>query len=419
MANVNLRDLPATKDYMKAFANQVFQPIINGESNAVITIPKFGANSFIKYIIRFAEEFDEDLKVKIEESTWIRLELSGITTEDELWKYIYNELIRKFPEGETSSSIKAMAGVLSIIEDQVNRDRNLVFVFNSAELLIDNKKELAAPIYTISTLAGFVKFLLVFYKEELGDQLLDLLSKLRVNQHVYLEMRSSQDMKILIEKEERWYGYKLSENVKVKVAELSGGFASLCRGILSFANTDLSKFEKASPEAIASNSSVSIWLLSTYNSLSDRSKGLLMQILINKKFKKADLPNYLVKTGIIKDTDGKLTFFSPLFEHFLREVNKNEEKFVVKGSRVFLYDMPIRKIFSKQEYQVFEQLWKSKNRIVARDRLSKIMWGKNWKEKYSDWAIDRVVHKIRNKIGDSEKEIIQTLKGKGFKLVTK
>jgi len=45
------------------------------------------------------------------------------------------------------------------------------------------------------------------------------------------------------------------------------------------------------------------------------------------------------------------------------------------------------------------------------------LWPNDTEDKYSDWAIDQVMAKIRKKLGDvGENRLIRTIKGKGMML---
>lgn len=55
------------------------------------------------------------------------------------------------------------------------------------------------------------------------------------------------------------------------------------------------------------------------------------------------------------------------------------------------------------------------NTPVSRDDIAKILWGKSWNTKYSDWAIDKAISRLRKKIVDSEIKIL-TVKNFGYQL---
>ncbi|MDD3647973.1 MAG: winged helix-turn-helix domain-containing protein [Candidatus Dojkabacteria bacterium] len=418
MKNLNLADLPATKNYMLQFTKEVFDPIIAGQSNALITIPNFGAKSFIKYLLEHPEVIGLEFKQKINESSYLFLEINGIQTKEELWSLIGDQLNENIDIFEARTKV-TQDNIIKSLKEISKQNKNIVIIINSAEEILNNKKIIANPIYCLASLTSFIKFIPIFYQELSEDELIEIYSSLKITNSRYLEVRSNEDMKVLIEKEERWYSYTIPPKVKERIVKLAGGYSSLARALLSLANKNYKDFLEMSDKVLSQNQTIAIWLMRVYQSLSDASKNKLAQLLVSPKLEPSDYHEYLTKTGIVKQGNNKIILFTPLFEHFLRRIAQQKKQFNEVGKKIFFLGLPLDEILSNQEYQVLERLWKGKNRVVTRENLARIMWGKNWKEKYSDWAIDRVVHKIRNKLGDSERQIVQTLKGKGFKLITK
>jgi DNA-binding winged helix-turn-helix (wHTH) protein len=68
-----------------------------------------------------------------------------------------------------------------------------------------------------------------------------------------------------------------------------------------------------------------------------------------------------------------------------------------------------------QERILFDFL-KNKNDIVGRDDIAKAIWRGEWTEKYSDWAIDKLVSKLKKKLIFSNYEIL-TIKNRGYQLM--
>jgi hypothetical protein len=52
---------------------------------------------------------------------------------------------------------------------------------------------------------------------------------------------------------------------------------------------------------------------------------------------------------------------------------------------------------------------------LSRDGIAQILWGKNWNSKYSDWAIDKAISRLRKKIIGNEIKIL-TIKNYGYQL---
>ena len=75
--------------------------------------------------------------------------------------------------------------------------------------------------------------------------------------------------------------------------------------------------------------------------------------------------------------------------------------------------------FTRQEYSVLSMLLQKKSKLCTRDDIGDILWGNDSYEKYSDWAIDQLMSKLRKKLTDlGVKEKLVTVRGKGYKLLS-
>lgn len=69
-----------------------------------------------------------------------------------------------------------------------------------------------------------------------------------------------------------------------------------------------------------------------------------------------------------------------------------------------------------QENDVFENFKGHLEILITRDEIGQIMWSKNWTEKYSDWAIDKLISKLKSKLIYSNYKIL-SVRGRGYKLI--
>lgn len=141
------------------------------------------------------------------------------------------------------------------------------------------------------------------------------------------------------------------------------------------------------------------------------------QLLDLVRGKPKDFSEYLTKTGVVRNAEGKWRFFSPLFEEWLKQKLGEKPSVVTeKDGKLYLNEtVSLEDDLSYQEYEVLKALWKRKGEEVTRNEVAEILWPKETEEKYSDWAIDQIMSKVRKKIGDvGEDRLIKTIKGKGF-----
>jgi len=83
---------------------------------------------------------------------------------------------------------------------------------------------------------------------------------------------------------------------------------------------------------------------------------------------------------------------------------------------VFFPEQINKTYLSKTEYKIVQHFIQNKGVLISRDAVADILWGTEAPQKYSDWAIDKTISRIRKKLGDSKKpnKIIVTLKERGF-----
>lgn len=84
-----------------------------------------------------------------------------------------------------------------------------------------------------------------------------------------------------------------------------------------------------------------------------------------------------------------------------------------------IFDYSYKNTFTSVETGLLE-LMKNKDEIVDRQEIAETIWGENWEEKYSDWAIDQNMHRLRKKLRESKSVYnIVTKKGRGYVLQEK
>lgn len=68
-----------------------------------------------------------------------------------------------------------------------------------------------------------------------------------------------------------------------------------------------------------------------------------------------------------------------------------------------------------QEINLLTAFQNKVNQPLSREEIAEILWGKNWQNKYSDWAIDKAISRLRKQIKSPEYRII-TVKNLGYQL---
>jgi DNA-binding response OmpR family regulator len=145
-----------------------------------------------------------------------------------------------------------------------------------------------------------------------------------------------------------------------------------------------------------------------WESLDKDSQAVLRKITDNEKIlpedKKREL--YLWDTGFIKISSVNNNIFSKLFEDFVKQKEKEENIKEVNNE------------FSKKENLLFNYLLDNKDKICEREQIVRIIWPQEEELGVSDWAIDKLIARVRNKLKTQKNNFeIQTIKTRGYKLI--
>jgi len=118
----------------------------------------------------------------------------------------------------------------------------------------------------------------------------------------------------------------------------------------------------------------------------------------------------LIKRDGLKDVLG-IPLLSKIIDH--EEILENlrlDKGQIVKGEEDITFQ------FSPKEKKLMTLLLARRKKLVKRDDIARVLWGKGWEDKYSDWAIDRIICRLRKKLSGLEidKNLIKTAKKKGI-----
>lgn len=157
-------------------------------------------------------------------------------------------------------------------------------------------------------------------------------------------------------------------------------------------------------------------LRTIYNLLIPSEKDLLVKIASHKHTFSPEEQlsiQYLSKMRII---DGEKKLSIGLFIDYVREHLEFSGELILKEKQLYLNQVPIDRMFSREEGRVIKYLVKQKNVLVSRDEIAKQVWPVNTQDQYSDWAIDQLMTRIRKRIQEISipPRLLQVVRGKGY-----
>jgi len=364
-----------------------------------------GIHSLTLYSIAFPEKIDLKLAKKLENQPIYSIEARKFNDENINFVQINPKILKK-----KSTNLK------ELIQNDLKKGINPIIIVNNAEELLQTyQTNLCNKIFEIYNLhKRFIQFLFIFYQEP-SNEIYELMTDFGVTNYFIAPLRKDPDIQITLVNEEQWNNYQLSKEVKERIISLSGGYSAIARSLLSIYFDDKNNFLKLSDTDLIKNPIVSVWMYKIYNCLTEQSRQEIENFIINPKKFKINFSTFLIDSKIILKKDS-YQFFSPLFEIFIKKLLNEKKTFSMKNKEIFYSNINIKNILSAQELAVFRLLFSKKNKFVSRENIAKAMWGHCWEKVYSNWAIDRLIYKLRKKFFDQEKNMIETSKGKGVRL---
>lgn len=304
------------------------------------------------------------------------------------------------------------AHLIFILErfDELNNDNNFPSAFyNNLHRLWEIEKTKVHFLFAVATnifkSKNFPKY--SHFKEVISQNL------------VYFPLLEKKDNEICLQTLQKKYGFKVSPKLLAQIKAIAGGHASLNRACLRALQNFYSTNRQKIVDFLSSQYEVKIILEDIWNSFDDEEKRVLQQIAQGQTFKKTQIPERLLKLGLVK-TEKKCTFlFSPLFDNFLLSLSGEAPNISLdaKTGEVLINGLPAKERITLQEYHLLSTFIKKKNSLLSRDQIAQALWGKDFEEKYSDWAIDQVISQLRNKL---EKlgipaTRLQTIRNRGYR----
>ena len=225
---------------------------------------------------------------------------------------------------------------------------------------------------------------------------------------LYIKPAKKEDMKIVYESYKDNYKLDISERVEKQIFDLVDGYNQYLQLTLIYLNEH--KEEKDIPnlsERLTKDERVNLQSEELWESLSEKEQTILIKVT-----KKAPLSDgeteegkYLFDTGIILASNESLEIFSPLFEYCVQHQEGKS-----------LSDNLVE--FSKKEHLLFNFLKKNLDQVCEREQIIESVWPEQDSLGVSDWAIDRLIARLRNKLKQQNSPFeIVTIKTRGYKMV--
>lgn len=435
---------PLPLETLESYARDIFTPIKRGESVTSIWVRMAGRRIINKFIISYPELFKDSidgsqLLVYIEplelteesNAGYIKLIAKSIVDSTKQRKEVKlgNEDIYYYSQDNYS---EALARLDLLVQEISSFNITIVLFLGefdefsfATSVLYNNLKSL----YTRAR--GSLQYVFLVLDDVTQPELLNRfgeLNELLLRNVIYVPLCNDRETDYVIDQFSKDLNRQFSEEERQLLKELCGGHPFLlksCTRLIALMNGQTASIN-AVRQMLFSHFEPRSVCQKIYGLLTDENKQLLRQI-VSTKIK--DLPTsaaYLIQLGLIKNMDDYWYPFGKLFEAVVENDGQyktipmdssSDLTFEEKNGAIFIKGASVEDKFTRQEYEILRFLLSDPTKLRSRDEIGEAMWGKQSYEKYSDWAIDQVMSKIRKKLKVlGAGESLVTVRGRGYKL---
>ena len=227
-------------------------------------------------------------------------------------------------------------------------------------------------------------------------------------QNIYIKPVKKEDTKIIFKMYIKHSGVKLSLKIEKELFNAVDGYVQYLQlALISLAEGNKSlQTHKSIFEYLTKDERIILASEELWESLSDQEKSVLRKIVNKDSITQEEIEKnkYLWDTGFVVEEKNETRLFSPLFDYYVEKLEKKAPNSVAE--------------LTKKENLLFSFLKTNNNAICEREQIVKNVWPEVEDLGVSDWAIDRLIARVRNKLKLQKSNFeIQTVKSRGYKLL--
>lgn len=383
----------------------IYNNIISNTCLTIVGISGSGKSNILKNIVK-TRSTDKRKFIYIDLTSIFHFDTSAVVIAISLsiLNYLHNSKIigsREYERYETrigaGSHLQIGINVLAQLIEQLPLKSEYFLIIDHFDSIIKNKDKINLDIFKFIRSNSNVKLQYLFateninFRDILDRSYLNSLSDLLSHKITYLPIGLKSETWIEKTKELLEDGYSEEEIYKI-----TGGYTTF-KKVLNASRTLEVNAKNKDELLIAINKLFSSLSLDQIELL----KKVNVRIHINKK--SADL-NLLKTIGLVKeDKAGELHLFSEILNLYFSEKSSNpNDKYQIEN-------------LTRNESIIFDILFKNKGQLITKDQIAKELWGNESHNKYSNWAIDQTVKRLRLKVSKSGQDYsIITKRGRGL-----
>lgn len=213
------------------------------------------------------------------------------------------------------------------------------------------------------------------------------------------------------------FGLTLTEELKEELFLFGGGYLWWLRGILRSVldNPHL----MVSMRDIYENALVQMRVGAIWHQLTDKERQTLEVIVRGSTDDISRLElQHLITIGVVVQQKTKYEIGSKLLADFVLQEASLVDLEVKEDGAVLFEQRKIDGQLTEREKRLLQLFLEKRGVIVTREEMAQTIWQSEWEEKYSDWALDKMISRLRKVLVEAgiPKHALKTKKGQGVVL---
>lgn len=397
-------DFPLPKENLHKRYDPVFTALKKGLCATLIGFPKSARSGYLKFLLEYdkkvlSEFIDPDIykfifidEAEVSINLLVRVVASKLLFSDFLPQNSHKKLedILKFGD-----QILLSSALIELIKK--SQKKKLVLILYNTEKIIEKDPDAGSFLARVWNTKrnqpnSLVHIIFIGSPSLLVSKNTSLYKEIRValeESISYFPLFNESEMIYLRKRLEFFSGIKITNEKDALIRKLADGHTVLYRILSNLTDSEIKKLSAAKTHPSIDILINEIW------------QGLPLSLRKKWNTKKLSQNTLLINLDLLKKGLPRITLLPPLNEDRHEEINGIKLPDLTAQQRILM------DFFTKVE-----------GAIISRDEVAQNIWGKLWGEKYSDWAIDQAIFKLRKKLVMSPFEILAH-RNRGYQLVKK
>lgn len=402
---------PLSDETLDKIAKKIFSVVKYGESGVVITWPKSDIDYRLTQFLSDKKLLKKHLGKYYQRYCFIIIRASAETTEEAVTRKLTQQLF--------SRNVKSFKDKGFIPFCQLAQQKGFevfFFVLNAELLFTPPPKKLFNLLITVTQDLPRINGLF-FFESHLEEKFVDnYLSKKLMQNMFVLPLYELPDTEQFIRYLEAKWKLKVRKKYSTAILNACGGHLWLLKEAVRY----LRDHPKVTLDELWKQKGINLKTEAIFKKLSQKARKALVSIYRREpdwEKKDAETAEYLLQINLIKKQKGQFIITIPILNKLIHQ-SLQSQSLKLKDNKILLVGEDITYLFSPSEKRILTILLLKRGKIVSREKLARFIWQKDWEEKFSDWALDKLIARTRTrlkKFGLSP-SIIKTKKRVGFQL---